>query len=167
MVRSEQSPAIGIVLSGKICHCVRSHGATSNSTLILSQNELCQRPPCRLEPVLGRSERSERRRPCGHTVPKSALPRRTAVRDDDAVEQDWHADADKVLKVLGELRPGKARVGSLKGLWGNPDIWPRSWVELVVNLWKRRGIRESGDRGEYDAMRGRERLRGRYVERAV
>jgi hypothetical protein len=48
--------------------------------------------------------------------------RRTTVRDDDAVEKDWHANAGKIFKVLRELRPSKARVGSLKRLRGYPDI---------------------------------------------
>jgi hypothetical protein len=48
--------------------------------------------------------------------------RGTTVRDDDAVQKDWHADADKIFKVVLELRPDKARVGSLKRLRGYPDI---------------------------------------------
>jgi hypothetical protein len=48
--------------------------------------------------------------------------RRTTVRDDHAVQKDRHADADKIFKVLLELRPSQARVGSLKRLRGYPDI---------------------------------------------
>jgi len=49
------------------------------------------------------------------------VPRRTTIRDDDAVQDDWYADIDEVFKVLLELRAGKARVGSLKRLRGYPD----------------------------------------------
>lgn len=93
------------------------------------------------------------------------MPCCTTVGDDDAVEQDGQADASKVGEILGELRPGEARVGGLECLRGYADVRPMPQDALVVRIWPR--VRERGDRGEEDAVGRGKRLGRRDVQGAI